>query len=886
MLESCQSFSHHICPWRRRPGLAARWATAILILCVTAGVDAGHEAVKLCSADSPLRSPYFVPFFEETRQVSSHCVSREMSPENYFIHVLRIDTSAREVILTLTENEPQGAGLILVLDSPRPLKWRIDFVGSVTRGRGDFSRWVALPTGSRVISSNFPVEIKSLVNVSLSGSMTDRDFTDRVRTHFRALTTFARISEANRVMFNLNGPDPFIPGQCDPQDGVSRAIHGMWVSKQRAFGCFHPGLAGVFAADVHIIDLHPDGMGSSVALSILPEAGYTRRNLTLVLRSSAPLEWILQTLDLTGKLTVIVDAASTIHDKSTLSYHQVEIKTKPLPAAMDELWRAVIGDTDITPMSYIRVARANILALRIPKPSTATDLTPALIPKPSKSNTLDRVVESLDQSDMAQKTVLIPGNILEDAINNEVEQGRIQELVSEIRSGMTKQCSQIETIIAIERSKVDHNEVSQMTLNDPKCLAEKNETHWIVKSQSTSCGSLNVFSGSNPMFRNNVILQFSRQSRLFKKKIQIPFFCRVKPGLHGEERVVVEKMGGLSPTTLLDTSLDGSTLEEMYAMTIKKRAREDHEHHILVEHRDQMADVALGDELTVQTSFDTKSFLNLAIERCWLSDLAEVDPHTVPKQQILIWEGCPTETSVNVTLFPTYRTRNPAFAFEVVESMMDFEEFFLFCLIGLCSPDPKLSSGNLGLCRDPSEQCGPSQRWHESAVAQQLTRRGPFRMFPYLQDASFPIVEERPLPEENHRRNEPAFESNHADMLLATISVENNTQPKDSSGLRSAHVVGVPAEIAVAIGLAAFVMGAALIGLLWCVHYRNFAAKVVRIRGDDGEVHGSELQSMMDSSRPQAQAASTANSTSREADSSPETVAFLPHTNGHAPVRA
>ena len=50
----------------------------------------------------------------------------------------------------------------------------------------------------------------------------------------------------------------------------------------------------------------------------------------------------------------------------------------------------------------------------------------------------------------------------------------------------------------------------------------------------------------------------------------------------------------------------------------------------------------------------------------------------------------------------------------------------------------------------------------------------------------------------------------------------------ESPSLHSSHVVmvGVPAEIAVVIALASFVIGAALTGLLCCVHHRRSMPKV------------------------------------------------------------
>ena len=51
-----------------------------------------------------------------------------------------------------------------------------------------------------------------------------------------------------------------------------------------------------------------------------------------------------------------------------------------------------------------------------------------------------------------------------------------------------------------------------------------------------------------------------------------------------------------------------------------------------------------------------------------------------------------------------------------------------------------------------------------------------------------------------------------------------------SASLRSSHVVmvGVPAEIAVAISLASFLIGASLTGMLCCIHHRRAMSKTVR----------------------------------------------------------
>jgi len=64
-----------------------------------------------------------------------------------------------------------------------------------------------------------------------------------------------------------------------------------------------------------------------------------------------------------------------------------------------------------------------------------------------------------------------------------------------------------------------------------------------------------------------------------------------------------------------------------------------------------------------------------------------------------------------------------------------------------------------------------------------------------------------------------------------------------------AVMVGVPLEIAIAVALASFVIGAALTGVLCCIHHKKGTPKMAWRNGDviDPSTEGSELQSMIPS---------------------------------------
>lgn len=110
---------------------------------------------------------------------------------------------------------------------------------------------------------------------------------------------------------------------------------------------------------------------------------------------------------------------------------------------------------------------------------------------------------------------------------------------------------------------------------------------------------------------------------------------------------------------------------------------------------------------------------------------------------------------------------------------------------------------------DPTAKCS-SDDWHIGSAAQQLSRRGPL----YVTD---------------RRLNVEIDTANVSGLKLTELDPDQNSL--ESPVLHSAHVVmvGVPAEIAVAISIASFLIGAALTGMLCCIHHRKALPKSVSI---------------------------------------------------------
>lgn len=94
-------------PWRRKI-LFTQLAMTFLIMFLLIPSSLGSasrsnngESVPFCSEHSPLNSKFFVPFFESHRDVTG-CVSGERNSQGVSVHVLRIETDAKNVLLTIT----------------------------------------------------------------------------------------------------------------------------------------------------------------------------------------------------------------------------------------------------------------------------------------------------------------------------------------------------------------------------------------------------------------------------------------------------------------------------------------------------------------------------------------------------------------------------------------------------------------------------------------------------------------------------------------------------------------------------------------------------------------------------------------------------------------
>ena len=131
-------------------------------------------------------------------------------------------------------------------------------------------------------------------------------------------------------------------------------------------------------------------------------------------------------------------------------------------------------------------------------------------------------------------------------------------------------------------------------------------------------------------------------------------------------------------------------------------------------------------------------------------------------------------------------------------------------------------------CVDPSTSCNgnaPSvDNGHASPTAQQLILRGPLHIVPPVGNtaprnpptkSSDIDLSQKVLSDFSNKKSPRSDNSNNEESVLLN---ENGKPPMHHS---HAVMVGVPLEIAIAVALASFVIGAALTVALCCIHHKN-----------------------------------------------------------------
>ena len=209
------------------------------------------KSMHYCTWNAPLNKKYLTAYYEENREIHG-CTSSEQTQSGVLVHAIHLNTTNRNVLLTIEgkrifflklilnlvkitrkvqrllynlfyflfiDNSITSRGIILLLYSVTPVYWRLSFNGDAyysptEEQESSYSRNVIISKGS-TYSNYQDVHINVYKGDQLNSifedeqqfqtkkHIFDQSVIEKIRNTWGALTTFSRISSANRISITL-----------------------------------------------------------------------------------------------------------------------------------------------------------------------------------------------------------------------------------------------------------------------------------------------------------------------------------------------------------------------------------------------------------------------------------------------------------------------------------------------------------------------------------------------------------------------------------------------------------------------------------------------------------------------------------------------------------
>lgn len=339
---------------------------------------------------------------------------------------------------------------------------------------------IVLTKGSRLIASN--VKKTVVEKLWLDQANNDSSLVNQVRNTYGGLTSFSSVQLCNRISVLMPDRANF-PQSCVPESGMDPlygAVNAYLMRKVPVYGCFHKELSGTQKTDVFIIDLSIEDMEvrngddqMQVYLTLTQQKiQNTKTPVTLILKSDLPVIWVIQSGgSMSGdEMQIIVNETDEVQSMNSDSYHGFTVKKMILPDTFDGMFSTVQKLENVLPISYLKVQDGNVMSLLIPKKQAWS--SDGQTNKPSQE----------DYDNLAKKTVLLPGEVVKVAVNQEEKDNALKKIEKHFKMVLHVKCGASKTVVAINKIVADSEKVSLVTLNDPSCTAVQNDTHWILES--------------------------------------------------------------------------------------------------------------------------------------------------------------------------------------------------------------------------------------------------------------------------------------------------------------------------------------------------------------------------------------------------------------------
>ncbi|KAF7658078.1 hypothetical protein LDENG_00017650 [Lucifuga dentata] len=399
------------------------------------------------------------------------CAARESgTKETHVIAVGRATHSPQNKVtvllkpLSLTPSPYRT--LHLLLSSQLPVRWWVE----AERLPADLPVLVQLSSNSSVESSALCLQVQPLHSLPFRPRALHR----WALKHHSSLTSLTHTTHGNRVYIHL-GEDPTLPAMCQLQSVfLSHIYMTSDLQPQEVQGCT-PAVVGGNSPEVHIIKLHSAGSGLcgslqvEVIVSLLPPVANSKtQKVVLILSSTVPVNWAIIAHGLRGHISVhssnSVSPPFPPEPYLTLS----SVVNSDLSSTRDLLvWANENGYSKVT--SYTDADLANRFVIQLA--GGGTDSVPTVTPLSARPPWAE---------ERRLRQWLNGGGRTEGG-----------------REALTVQCEDGRLSITLDQNILQSSSVpvAAVTLQDLKCQAQSNGSHFLLVFPVISCETEAVLLG-------------------------------------------------------------------------------------------------------------------------------------------------------------------------------------------------------------------------------------------------------------------------------------------------------------------------------------------------------------------------------------------------------
>lgn len=744
------------------------------------------------------------------------CASRGTSSLPQEVHVVNLRGHAPEAgdgtpplvnlhLMPLQSLLRHQKALVLVLNSPQPLTWRIhteNLAPGVTRtfhvSDGSVVQFqsAAVSVTAQVLEESLPHGNEHLMNWA--------------QKLYKAVTSFSELRMTQDIYIKV-GEDPVFLDSCKIDTRfLSLNYLGGYVEPQPSKGCVLSGPDR--DREVHVIELQAPNSSSAfqvdviVDLQPLEDDAPLHRNVVLILKCAKAVNWVIKAHRVIGKLDLVASDTISVSSGTEKLMQVAKQPKQPLPLGSQNLiqWAEEHGYSPVT--SYTSTAVANHFNLRLREADVVDPLESMFPPELSilhDSGPHHEPRAAPRRSELPfplappppPASVDLPFLRLHPPLDDRPwDSEGPEEVQGVLNVGLTVQCEESRMVVSIDKESLQANGFTNasLTLQDPECKATVNVTHYRLETPLDGCLTIVYpMQGSSTALHINSVLVSHTESKdgsggpsdydpdLDPEDGPFPREAAPEPPAvinfnctYSKEQQSSEILPRIVPEPQRPKQLNVSFNMELFdTLPFSEPSRQ------------AFHTVSQNQQVFVQiTSAAPDPDLGFTIISCFISQNS--NPR-IPSDYPLIVTVCPTDDSVKFYSPQNPKAETKTFSFDF-NSKFNMSLLFLHCEMSLCS---KKSSGSFPACLQPSESC-------DSLTVDRIMTM----MMDTKMSTKPLVVLDGPI---------------QTDITVLPSQTAQPSPPRSNND-SAVYVLDTPTVVGIA--FAAFVIGALLTGALWFIY--------------------------------------------------------------------